>query len=341
MNLTTLPRRPLATTVAALLAALVVLAVSGRPARADTPLSTPGTPVADAVTTTSVTISWTPSIGAVADYTVEVTPIFASLPDRLLTSTTPSLTHTGLNPDTAYQYRVWANPEPGSGYTRSSPSGYLTVRTEPVPDDVPPTTPGRVYVSSVGTVSATVVVGDASTDNHRVAGYVVQREIEGVWTDVATNNITTMYLNNLTPDTSYTIVAVAFDANGNRSPRSDPVTFSTAPTEPEPACQVQFNGWGQYLTVFVTIRNFTADTVLADWRLNFTLPATVTVNSAFNMTVTRDGDQATGVPASWNATINPGGGTTVGFSTTGPAGASPPTSFVLTSTGLAPIPCDA
>ncbi|MGN9907449.1 fibronectin type III domain-containing protein [Phytohabitans sp. LJ34] len=334
-----LPRRPLATLGTALLTVLVVLAVSGRPARADTPLSTPGTPVAGAVTTTSASFSWTPSTGPVANYTIEVTPIFASVPQRLITTTTPYHTHTGLNPDTAYQYRVWANPQPGSGYTMSNPSGYLTVRTQPVPDSAPPTAPGGAYVSSVGTISATVVVLNPSTDNHRVAGYVVQRQTDGGWTDVATNDITSLYLRNLTPDTSYTIAVVAFDANGNRSPRSAPLTFATAKPEPYPTCKVQISGWGQYVTVYVTIRNFTLDTVLNDWRLTFTLPTAYTVDSAFSMTVSRSGDQATGTPASWNTRILPGSGTTVGFNATRSGDAPLPSGFAVTSPALSPVLC--
>jgi len=339
MIISVLPRRPLAAIVTALLTVLVVLAVSGRPARADTPLSTPGTPVAGTITTTSVSFSWTPSAGPVANYTIEVTPIFATVPQNLITTTTPSFTHTGLNPDTAYEYRVWANPVPGSGYRLSDPSGYLIVRTRPVPDSVPPTAPGGVYVSSVGTISATVVVLNPSTDNHRVAGYVVQRQIDGTWTDVATNDITSLYLRDLTPDTSYTVAVIAFDANGNRSPRSAPLTFATAKPEPYPTCAVQISGWGQYITAYVTIRNFTLNTELNEWRLTFTLPTAYAVGSAFGMTVSRIGDQATGTPASWNTRIVPGGGTTVGFNATRTGDAPLPSGFAVTSANPTPIRC--
>jgi endoglucanase len=338
MTVSILPRRPIAAVVTVLLTVLVMLPLSARPARADTPLSTPGTPVAGTVTTTSASFSWAPSTGPVAHYTIEVTPIYASVPQRIITTTTTYYTHTGLNPDTAYQYRVWANPVPGSGYTLSNTSGYLTIRTEPVPDSVPPTAPGGVYVSGVGTISGTVVVLQHSTDNHRVAGYVVQRQVDGGWTDIATNGITSLYLRDLTPDTSYTIAVVAFDANGNRSPRSAPLTFATAATEPYPTCKVQITSRSQYITVYVTIRNFTLDTVLNDWRLTFTLPTVYEVDTAFNMTVSRSGDQATGTPASWNTRILPGTGTTVGFNATQP-NAPLPSGFAVTGANLSPVFC--
>jgi len=339
MTVRILARRPLAAVVTALLTVLVMLPLSGRPARADTPLATPGIPVASTVTTTSAALSWTPSSGPVATYTLEVTPIFASIAERLITTTTPYHTHTGLNPDTAYQYRVWANPVPGSGYSMSSPSGYLTIRTQPLPDSEPPTAPGGVYVNSVGTISATVVVLNGSTDNRRVAGYVVQRQVDGEWIDAATNGINTVYMRDLTPDTSYTIAVIAFDANGNRSPRSAPLTFATAKTEPYPTCKVQISSWGQYVNVSVTIRNFTLDTVLNDWRLTFTLATDYTVDTAFSMTVNRSGDQATGSPVSWNTRVLPGSGTTVGFNAFRPSDLPLPSGFAVSGPSLSPVPC--
>jgi hypothetical protein len=340
MMVTILPRRPLAALLTASLAALVALALSGDPARADPTLSTPGTPVAGTVTTTSVSFSWTPSAGPVADYMIEVTPIYGTVPQNLIITTTPYYTHSGLNPDSLYEYRVWANPVRGSGYTLSSPSGYLILRTQPVPDNVPPTAPSGVYAYSVGTVSATVVVSTPSTDNHRVAGYVAQRQTDGGWIDVATNDITSLYLRNLTPDTRYTVAAVAVDANGNRSPRSAPLTFTTTRPQPYPTCRVQIGGWGQYLTVSVTIQNSTMDTVLNDWRLTFTLPTAYTVGSGFGVTLSRSGDQVTGVPVSWNTRILPGGGTNAGFSVTRSGAAPPPSEFVVSSATVSPIRCD-
>jgi len=340
MTIRAVRRRSLAV-VAAVLTALTVLALSGRPAWAATPLSTPGTPVAGTVTTTSIALSWTPSAGPVANYTIEVTPIYASVPQNLLTSTKPSYTHRGLAPDTVYEYRVWANPVPGSGYQLSAPSGYVIVRTPPVPDSEPPTVPGNPYVSGVGTTSATVVVMYPSTDNHRVAGYVVQqRQADGGWTDVATNDITSLYLRGLTPGTSYTVAVVAFDANGNRSPRSEPLTFSTAAPEPYPTCKVQINGWGQYINAYVSIRNFTLDTPLKDWRVTFTLPSAYTLGSAFGMTLSRTGEQVTGAPLSYNSTINAGSGASAGFNATRSADPAPlPSDFTVISSNLDPIHC--
>ncbi len=337
MNDRILRRRPLAALAFAALTALVVLTASGRPALADTPLSTPGTPVAGTVTTTSIAISWTPSTGPVAKYTVEVTPIYATVPQPTYDTTTNQFTETGLNPDTAYEYRVWATPAAGSGYTLSAPSGYLLVRTQPVPDSAPPTAPTNLRANGVSTGYATITM-DPATDNHRVAGYVVQRQVDGVWTDVGTNDITTVYLRDLAPGTSYTVVAVAFDANGNRSPRSAPLTFTTRALEPSPTCRVSIVNYGQQNLVDITMEDMTEATVVDNWSLTFTLPAVQSV-WAFNMTISRSGDQATGSPFSWDNRIGPGGAFTVGFTASRPAGSPLPSGFVLHGTGLSPIAC--
>jgi chitodextrinase len=337
----TLHRRPFASVVLGALVALVLLALSGSPARADTALSTPGTPVADTVTMTSVSLSWTPSTGPVSSYTVQVIDEPLGVFHDLITTTATQYTHGGLTPDTVYEYRVTANPVADSGYTASTASGVLFARTQPVPDSVPPTTPGTPVAFSVGTISATIGLFNSSTDNHRVAGYVVQRQINGVWTDIGTNNITTVYLYGLTPDTTYTVVMVAFDANGNRSPQSPPLTFTTRKTEPVPTCRVQISAYGlQQFLLTTTIENMTAATVVDNWRLAFTMPAAQTVGSVFSMTISRSVDQATGSPVLWNTRINPGSATTVGFLGTRPTDSPLPSGFVLTGTGLTgPVAC--
>jgi hypothetical protein len=311
-----------------------VLGVSGAlaasaPALAATPLPTPSTPVASEVTTTSVTFAWPAPAGPVADYTIQV--IDGWVPWRYLdTTTATTYTHTGLIPDTVYRYRIIANPAPGSDHAASDPSGILWVTTDPLPDAVAPTTPGTPFATQVTTIWATINFA-ASTDNNRVAGYWVQRQVDGVWTDWATNNVNTVYLRDLTPDTSYTVVVVAFDPNGNRSSQSPPFTFTTRQLEPEPTCRSDLLTFGQQYLLTVSIENMTAATVLEDWTVTFTLPASHVVAYRVNATITRDGEVATATPASWYGSIHPGGGATVGANASYPAGSPLPSGFVLTS----------
>ncbi|MBV1855830.1 cellulose binding domain-containing protein [Catellatospora tritici] len=316
------------------MAVVVAATVAASPATAATPLPTPGMPVATQVTQTSITITWAAVAGPVKDYTIQVIdgPLVPWY--DLAHSTTTSFTHSGLTPDKVYEYRVIANAQANSGYTTSSPSGYNVVTTAPLPDSIPPTKPATPFAYSVSTVAATINT-NGSTDNNRVAGYWVQRQVNGVWTDWATNSVGTVYLNNLTPSTTYTVVVVAFDPNGNRSVRSDPVTFTTRAIQPTPTCRNSIITYGTQFTVTVTVENMTASTVLQNWTVTFTLPTADVLGGAFNATVTRAGDQATATPAFYVATINPGGAATFGFSATAPAGSPPPSRFALNGT----IPC--
>lgn len=318
-----------------MLGVLAALAMAA-PALAATRLPAPATPVASGVTTTSVTLSWSAPAGPVAGYTIQV--ITGRDPWRFLTTTTATTyTHTGLTPDTVYIYRVIADPVPGSDHTASEPSGHLYVRTEPLPDAVPPTTPGTPFTTQLSTVAATIHF-TASTDNRRVAGYWVQRQVNGVWTDWETNDISTVYLRNLAPATSYTVVVAAFDANRNRSPQSAPFTFTTRPLAPEPTCRVSLLVFGQQYLLDVTVENMTAATVLQNWTVTFQLPATHVIGYSFNATISRNGDRATATPAFWYATINPGGSATFGASATYPAGSPLPSGFALSS-GAGSFPC--
>jgi chitodextrinase len=292
--------------------------------------------VASQITTTSARFSWTASTGPVANYTVQVIDGNLVPWHDLATTSSTTYTHTGLNPDTVYIYRVIANPRSGSGYTASEPSAALYVTTAPLPDSQPPTKPGTPRASA-STIAVTITF-DASTDNNRVAGYWVQRQVNGVWTDWSTNNITTVYLRDLTPNTSYTVVVVAFDPNGNRSVRSDPLTFSTRPTQPSPTCKVQLITFGTQYLLNVSIENMTAATVLANWTFTFTMPAAHTLNYIFNATLARSGDRATASPAWYNATIGPGGSATFGLNAVYPAGSPLPSGFTLNGGGGS-FPC--
>jgi chitodextrinase len=319
--------RRLAIVAVGALSLLGAAGVASGPALAATALPTPGTPVATSITTTSVTFSWTPSAGPVANYTIQLIS-FGSPWQTLATTTATSRTHSGLIPDTVYEYRVIANPVPGSGYTASAPSGILFARTLPLPDTVPPTKPGTPFAYQVSTKAATINFA-GSTDNNRVAGYVAQRQVNGVWTDWATNDVTTIYLRDLTPATSYTVVVVAFDANGNRSPQSDPLTFTTRAIQPFPTCRTQLLVFGQNWLLNATVENMTASTVVESWTFTFILPAAHTLTALFNVSLTRVGDRATATPAIWFARIGPGGAAQFGMGANFPVGSPLPSEFTL------------
>jgi len=310
--------------------ALVAVSVAAGTAHAATPLATPGTPVATSITTTSVRFSWAPSPGPVSAYTVQTIDVVGSPWRDLASTSATAYTHANLVPDSVYEYRVIATPAAGSGYTASDPTPLLWVRTAPLPDSVPPTKPGPPSVFPVSTISATLTFG-FSTDNNRVDAYWAQRLVNGVWTDWATNNITTVYLRGLTPNTSYTVAVVAVDANGNRSPRSDPLTFTTRAAQPAPTCRAQLLAFGQQYQASITIENMTVATIVENWTVTFTFPAGQTIGYSFNATTTRNGTIGTSTPAWYLARVGPGGTASFGFMATRPAGSPLPSEFSLNS----------
>jgi hypothetical protein len=308
------------------------IAVSIPAASAATKLPAPGTPVASQITQTSDTFSWAPSSGPVLNYTVQVIDVVGGLYHDVVTTTATSYTHTGLTPDHPYAYHVIANPKANSGYVASDPSGVLYVQTLPLPDTIPPTAPGTPTVYNISTIAATLNY-TAATDNNRVANYVGQILVNGVWTDNSSNNNTTLYLHNLSPATTYTAAVLAVDANGNRGPRSGSVTFTTRALQPLPTCSVQILALGSSYQLNATIENMTASTVLSNWSITFTMAAAQTVNYSFNSTITHTGNTATAVGASYNATVDPGGTTSFGASINQPAGTAVASNFNLTGVG--------
>jgi hypothetical protein len=332
--------RRLAVLVFSTLTLLGVVVVTASGALAATQLPAPGTPVATQVTQTSATFTWTAPAGPVLNYTIQIIDGNLVPWHDLATTTQTSYTQSGLTPDTTYIYRVIANPRSGSGYTASNPSAPLYVTTAPLPDNIPPTKPGTPIANPVSTIYATIGTS-GSTDNNRVAGYWVQRQVNGVWTDWATNNVTTIYLRDLTPSTTYTVVVVAFDPNGNRSQRSDPLTFTTRAIQPAPTCTVQRQliGTQQYVLNF-SVENMTVATVVSNWTVTFTMPAAHSVLYAFNSTIARTGDAATLTPAWYIAQIGPGA-TQVFFGANimKPADSPLASGFILNSAATGPIAC--
>jgi hypothetical protein len=208
------------------------------------------------------------------------------------------------------------------------------------PDTVPPTKPATPTASPIGIVTATVNTG-GSTDNDRVAGYYVQRQVNGVWTDWSSTLIepTYAYVQPLTPGTTYTVVVVAFDPSGNRSPRSDPVTFTTL-ARPAPTCGVVRQTVGpQIYIVNFFVENMTAAIVVTNWTATFTMPAAQTVIASFSSTLSRNGDVATLRPASNTALISPGMTGFFGLYANRPVGSPLPSGFTFTSAATGTISC--
>jgi len=207
-------------------------------------------------------------------------------------------------------------------------------------DTVPPTRPATPTMNPIGIVTATINTG-GSTDNDRVAGYVVQRQVNGVWTDWSSTLIepTYAYLQPLTPGTTYTAVVVAFDPSGNRSARSNPVTFTTLAL-PAPTCRVVRQTISPQIYILnLFVENMTAALVVTNWTTTFTMPAAQTVFATFSSTISRSGDVATLRPMSNTAQITPGMTAFFGIYANRPAESPLPTGFTFTSASTGPLSC--
>jgi hypothetical protein len=133
------------------------------------------------------------------------------------------------------------------------------------------------------------------------------------------------------------VVVVAFDPAGNRSPRSDPLTFTTT-SLPTPTCRVMRQvGEQSYFLTFI-VENLTVATV-SNWTITFTMPAAQTNAVIANATLSRNGDVATVTPAPNTAQVNPGALVYAILNATRPAGSPVPSGFALNRPGTGPITC--
>lgn len=280
--------------------ALVGWPAGGAQAAVDTLLPTPGTPVVVEVTHTTAALTWTPSDGPVAGYTLAELDTVWNPEEIRVATVEPRVTLTGLQPDRMYQFRVVAHAEPGSGFTDSAASNYVVFVTPFVPETEPPTAPGRPRPTIVSTNNVSLEYA-AATDNARVARYVIQMLSDEGWIDRSTANGTRAGLSNLVGDTSYTVAVVAVDPSGNRSPRSASTTFRTRPFTADPGCLVTLRPEAGYYQLTVQLQNSTVAEVRQPV-VTFTMPPE---HNATEPYLTRDGASASlGWPA--NTVLEPG-----------------------------------
>ncbi|WP_037603324.1 cellulose binding domain-containing protein [Streptacidiphilus rugosus] len=100
--------------------------LSLQPGGAATPPTTPGTPTATGVTSTSVNLSWAPSTSQTGLAGYQVVQVSGSTETVVASPTGASATVSALQPNTAYTFAVYAKDTAG---VRSARSGTLTVTT--------------------------------------------------------------------------------------------------------------------------------------------------------------------------------------------------------------------
>jgi hypothetical protein len=175
--------------------------------------------------------------------------------------------------------------------------------------------PGTPSVSAITGTSATLTWG-AST-----GGQVVRYEIEeqyGTTSDrLAESTSNSVTLQNLVPNTVYTLNVLATDQSGKLSEPSDPITFST--TSPASStCAVNYqitNSWGNGFVASVTLTD-TGPSAIDGWSLTFTFPDTTeTMSNGWNATWTESGQNVEATSQTWNAQLAPNAGNSqnIGF----------------------------
>jgi len=126
----------------------------------------------------------------------------------------------GLAPNTTYSYTVSAIDPAGNS---SAQSVAVQATTPPQGDTSPPTVPTNLAVTGI-TTSTVSLAWSASTDNVGVAGYKIYRG--GV--QVGVSGVVSYTDTGLAASTTYTYTVSAYDAAGNNSAQSAPVSATTA-----------------------------------------------------------------------------------------------------------------
>lgn len=178
-----------------------------------------------------------------------------------------------------------------------------------------PTKP-QAPVGTNTTTTMTTLEWGSSTDNVQITGYDLQELENGSWTTIDTvapsGQIQTQEVFGLTPATSYQFAVIAFDAQGNLSPRSDPGTVTTLATTAFPACQFFLTTYSPGFTAYAEITNTTAGP-LSGWSVSMVMPADTSVFTVFGGILTRTATGGTLTGAPYNATLRPGAEGFVGF----------------------------
>ena len=184
-----------------------------------TPPTAPGNLSATASSPGQADLSWnasTDNIG-VAGYKVYRNGTFVA------TTTATSYSDTTVAPSTAYSYTVTAFDAAGNV---SPTSNTATVTT--AGDTQPPSAPtGLAATAATGT--QVNLTWNAATDNVGVAGYTVYRNGSAIAT-TSGPSATSYSDTTASPSTTYAYTADAFDAAGNHSPQSSPVSVTTPAT---------------------------------------------------------------------------------------------------------------
>lgn len=262
--------------------------------------STPTNLVKGIVTSNSISLSWAASTDNVGVSGYNIYENNA----KIGSSTAMSFTHTGLDADTIYEYNVTAVDAAGN---ESAKSSLLSVKTQKAGDTTAPSVPTGLKLVSKSTTSANIS-WTASTDNVGVIGYkIYKNDVE-----TGTSASTSFSSSGLTAGTTYAFAIAAFDAAGNVSAKSAPLSVTTNSLTPaNTQLSIQVLSSANYIygaTVQLIVNGQVSQTAAWNYRLGlYTFPQYVQKNATHTVKIQATGftTQTIQVDTS-NATLKPG-----------------------------------
>jgi phospholipase C len=214
----------------------------------DWPPTTPTGLSAAASTADEIDLSWQPSTDDVGVVGYEV---YRSTGEDFALVSSPSgasYVDTGLSPSTTYSYEVLALDAAGN----ASPLTSAVNATTPASTDMdPPTTPTDLTAGS-STPNSVQLTWTASTDDQGVTGYTVFRFDGAAYQAIGTVPVPGFSDTGLSSGTTYLYEVDAFDAAGNHSPPTDPVSIATPSSAASPITHV----------VVIDLENHSFDSIL-------------------------------------------------------------------------------
>ncbi|MFM2393191.1 MAG: hypothetical protein RLZZ546_1173 [Bacteroidota bacterium] len=191
------------------------------PADADEEAPTAPLNLEASVSFTNVNLSWSSS-----QDNVEVTAYNVYQDGNVIASTDHTdLDISGLKPLTDFVFGVSAIDDAGN--ESSVTTLKATSGQDETPDTTPPTVPGNLK-GSAG-FSSVILSWDASTDDRKLGGYIIS--VDGVYRDSVDASSTTLFVNNLDPETPYSFEVVAFDLSSNNSDAAELTISTTKPLD--------------------------------------------------------------------------------------------------------------
>lgn len=135
------------------------------------------------------------------------------------------------------------------------------------------------------------------------------------------------------PARSISTLTVSEGPGQTSSPTTSPTNSPTSPPTGTGTCEVtnSVNAWSTGLVDQITITN-TGTSAIDGWSLGFTLGTGQTVTSGWNATYSPTSGQVTATNLSHNASIPPGGSTTIGFQASHNGNSAAPSGFTLNGT---------